>query len=279
MSLHTREWTWSEPHRKYYYHEWNVLKKDYDLIWASTQDEASQRTEPSALPAVPPIHSSSYGTIPYADGVPRDGSHNWSPALNPSSPTTTMSLQDDHAVDDSASESEDAIPTNQKFRRVAFTHVERYFRIGRIFEVLASDRLQTNNRGIPVAKVKRYVVIRPKTTHSLCLPIHTYGGRGTAYPKLKADYHAPLIRQGNVVQIAPSEQLLAKDPLEAIVEDIALTLSPLSRIDFSKVFTVEAVTKIRPIGMVSPGSLHLLNEYFEEVMARCDEEECVEDEE
>lgn len=111
-------------------------------------------------------------------------------------------------------------------------------------------------------KIRRFVVVRTKSGHCLCLPIHTYSGRGTAKEGINADDHAPLVLPGQTVQLAPNERPLKKEPLSLIVEDNTVNISPYSRIDFSKIFPVEHNLKVRTIGRIDPAYLARLEEYF-----------------
>ena len=64
------------------------------------------------------------------------------------------------------------------------------------------------------------------------------------------------------MQHHPKEQQLTKSPLFVIVEDEAVSVDPMSRINFAKVYTVEYNIKIRRIGRICPDSMKDLEDYF-----------------
>jgi hypothetical protein len=64
------------------------------------------------------------------------------------------------------------------------------------------------------------------------------------------------------LKLEPEEQGLKKDPLYIKIEDPTITIDPMSRIHFGKVFTVEYNLKVRKIGRVIPDSIRKMEEYF-----------------
>jgi hypothetical protein len=111
-------------------------------------------------------------------------------------------------------------------------------------------------------KVRRFIVARNKGPHCLCLCIHTYGGQATTKAGIKPEDHAPLVYDGGEVQLHPNEASLIKEKLVAVLEDSTISLSPYSRIDFGKIYTVNSNSRVRTIGRIGSSYLGRLEEYF-----------------
>lgn len=115
-------------------------------------------------------------------------------------------------------------------------------------------------------KIRRFVVLRPRPTHCLCLPLGTQRGRGTANLPTQAQEFAPVIPLHGHVQFHPDEQRLLRQPIQIKVEDESLSIDAMSRIDFSKIVTVKYNLKVRNVGRVVVDSIKLMEEYFAESM-------------
>ena len=120
--------------------------------------------------------------------------------------------------------------------------------------------------GPPVfVKIRRFVVIRPKATFCLCLPISTYQGQATTKPGVTAQDHAAVVLEGGQPQYHPNEAKLEKSPMFIKVENHSTgQIDPMSRINFAKVYTVEYNVKVRNIGRIIPDSIWRMDEYFAE---------------
>jgi hypothetical protein len=59
--------------------------------------------------------------------------------------------------------------------------------------------------------------------------------------------------------------MMTKRPLRVIPDSLKLTLDPMSRINFGKVYTVEHNIKARKLGVIADESEHLLDLYFRQV--------------
>ncbi|KAL9110754.1 MAG: hypothetical protein Q9227_004746 [Pyrenula ochraceoflavens] len=141
-------------------------------------------------------------------------------------------------------------------------HPRRYFKKGRVFIVSwvgpTSDGRHEKNR--------RFIVIRPKATHCVCLPITTYKGQATSKAGLNPDDHAALVKKGEEVQLHVQESKLKRSPVFIILEDNTLPIDPMSRINFGKVYTIEHNLSVRTVGRIHPSSLEALEMYFRESM-------------
>ncbi|CAN9173373.1 unnamed protein product [Alternaria sp. RS040] len=146
-----------------------------------------------------------------------------------------------------------------------------FFKKGKVFMVPwpeLSGGLVKGQAGPPVmVKVRRLVVIRPKATFCLCLPIHTYSGQATSKPGVAAQDHAPVVSEGGEVIYHENEAKLTKSPMYIKVEKSSTgPVSPMSRLNFAKVYTVEYNVKVRPIGRLIPDSVWRMEEYFMECL-------------
>lgn len=111
-------------------------------------------------------------------------------------------------------------------------------------------------------KFRRFVVIRPRSTYCLCLPMNTYQRKGTTKAGLAIDDCAPVLPVDGDLKLHLEEQDLRKEPLYIKVEDPSMSIDPTSRLNFGKVFTVEYNVKVRKIGRVIPDSIRKMEEYF-----------------
>lgn len=113
-------------------------------------------------------------------------------------------------------------------------------------------------------KIRRYVVIRPKPSHCMCLPIRTYSGKATSQEGTQAQEHAAVIPIGGHIQFHPEEEHLKRSPIQLKLEDPHLSIDPMSRINFARVYTVEYNLKVRNVGRVISESIKQMEEYFAE---------------
>lgn len=126
--------------------------------------------------------------------------------------------------------------------------------------VLWADASNTQQSFFP--KVRRYVVIRSRSNHCLCLAIHTYGGAATSKYGVYPDEHAPLVCNQAEVETHPNERPLRKEALSVVLEPPTKWLSPYSRIDFGKVYPINYNFKVRRIGRIDSPYLNVLEAYF-----------------
>jgi hypothetical protein len=116
--------------------------------------------------------------------------------------------------------------------------------------------------GQPFTQIARFAVVRTRGTHCLCLRIRTYSGQATTKPGTVAQDHAAVFSVGGEVQLHPGEELLTKTPICVKIEDASLSLDPMSRMNFTKVYTVEYNLKIRNVGRVYGDSVGIMDDYF-----------------
>ena len=116
------------------------------------------------------------------------------------------------------------------------------------------------------ARIRRFIVIRAKAGHSICLPVHTYGGRGISKHGVTPSHHAAVIPVGGSVKLHEGESEMVKKPLRIIQEDPSITIDDTARINFAKMYTIEYTVKVRNIGRVAPADLKRLEVSFTETM-------------
>jgi hypothetical protein len=146
-----------------------------------------------------------------------------------------------------------------------------YYKKGKVFMVPwpePSGDLVKGQTGPPaMVKIRRFVVVRPKATFCLCLPIHTYSGQGTSKPGIAPQDHVAVVPEGGEVCYHENEAKLTKSPVYIKVEDTSTgPVSPMARLNFAKIFTVEYNVKIRPIGRLIPDSIWRMDQYFMECL-------------
>ena len=108
--------------------------------------------------------------------------------------------------------------------------------------------------GRPFTKPARFVVVKSALTFSVCLRISTYSGQATTKPGVIRDQHAPVFRQGYRPEILPDEsqpnEPQLQKPIEIKLENEEIDVSPKSRINFGKPYTIEHNVKVKNIGRV-----------------------------
>ncbi|KIW04521.1 uncharacterized protein PV09_04276 [Verruconis gallopava] len=141
--------------------------------------------------------------------------------------------------------------------------IRRFFRPGRVFAVLWTEPtgisdtlrdLEMENAFTQVrygervfSEIRRFIVIRAFSHHSLCVPIATYQRRGT-HNRPDADHHSIAYEKGTTPMLVEGERL-TKYPIPIVLRN-GESLEPQSRINFSKIYTVENNVKVYSIGQV-----------------------------
>src|SRR5947209_2055456 len=88
-------------------------------------------------------------------------------------------------------------------------------------------------------------------------PILTYGKQGTAKPGVKADYHAIVYTGDKPPKQLDGEPKLFKKPIKVILEVKGEKLRSESRVNYSKIYTVEHNVKVVFIGKIHKDSEHI----------------------
>jgi hypothetical protein len=147
----------------------------------------------------------------------------------------------------------------------------RFFSIGRVFALIwhepaGGDRgAATSFRGENVyTSVRRMVVVRE--LHGACwaIPIYTYGNKGVekrGFDHTDIRGHAVIYMTGKSPYTPSTEPRMSKNPIEVDPANNQ-ELERMSRVNFTKVHTVEHEVKVLHIGRVSQRSMPDFEKYW-----------------
>ncbi|TGO22963.1 hypothetical protein BPAE_0149g00260 [Botrytis paeoniae] len=121
------------------------------------------------------------------------------------------------------------------------------------------------------SEIRRFVVMLKGHGNSICCPIHTYSNQATLKPNLPAPLQHTII---HTTPEAPREHCYEASDGQWVYENLILdaiqvnseridslgVLNPLSRLNYSKVYTVEHYVRVLNIGMVASNSIATLLE-------------------
>lgn len=137
-----------------------------------------------------------------------------------------------------------------------------FFKKGRVFMTRWAE--PKGFSAAPFVEMARFFVIKPSRTFSVCLRMSTYSGHATTKLSAEAHYHAAVVPVGGSFTPHPRGEHLDKEPIEVKIEDAAITIDPMSRINVAKPYTIEHNIMVRNIGRVVGDSIGLLDMYFAE---------------
>lgn len=158
-----------------------------------------------------------------------------------------------------------------------------FFKLGRVFSTLwtepapsgigsstVSDQNVTFSRfNEPIfTKVRRFVVVREGTGHCTVVPIVTYAGRGVAKQGVRKSDHVIIYTGKEPSTAKPAEapspgELPMRAPSIRVDADSRIAyLDSMSRINYSKVYTIEHNVKVEVIGLVNEQSVGYLQTQF-----------------
>ena len=121
----------------------------------------------------------------------------------------------------------------------------------------------STGRSEPYFETRRFIVIRSKRAHCLCLAVHTYRRKGTSKYGIVPDQHAAVIAEKDLeASTHLGEKKSNRDPIQIILETKTLSIDATSTIDFTRVYTVEYNLPVRNIGRIRPLDLALFETYF-----------------
>jgi hypothetical protein len=123
---------------------------------------------------------------------------------------------------------------------------------------------ETSYGELSFTKMRRFVVVRKRLHSCLCLAIYTYGGQGTTKSNVRPQDHAVVYVQGHEEPAPLPEEQSKKGAFPIIVEEPTETIVPMSRLDFSRIYTVEHNVKVLKVGRISPEHHERLEKYFVE---------------
>ncbi|RFU32260.1 hypothetical protein B7463_g4072, partial [Scytalidium lignicola] len=157
-------------------------------------------------------------------------------------------------------------------------HTSADFRIGHIFQLLWSEpygSTGTDTENEPEVKtgatvycsIRRFIVINSRHPgHSTCIPILTYRGRGTTTRGVDPEMHSIVYSSEDPPGPQKGEDVKAlKPPIKVVIGDMRNKLDRASRINYSKVYTVEHNVKVLFIGKVDASFMYQLLANYEAV--------------
>jgi hypothetical protein len=110
-------------------------------------------------------------------------------------------------------------------------------------------------------EIRRFLVIRAFSHHSLCVPIATYRAHGTRY-RPDAQHHS-IAYTGSTPPFPLSGENMVRHPIR-IKPRSSEKFHKASRINFSKIYTIEHNVKVKNIGKVDDEYMPLIMQYIKE---------------
>ncbi|KAF2646173.1 hypothetical protein P280DRAFT_3310 [Massarina eburnea CBS 473.64] len=158
----------------------------------------------------------------------------------------------------------------------------QFFVKGRVFAMLyseaASDTLARRNndndafsvlryRERAFSQIRRFVIVSAtKPDFVYACAISTYSGKGTAKPGVIPSEHSAVYLTGTEPSYVTGEREsgLRKYPIAITPAEQGMIMSPFSRLQYSKMFTVEKTVEVKDIGRVIPEDMSKLLKYWKE---------------
>ncbi|KAF7559836.1 hypothetical protein G7046_g4305 [Stylonectria norvegica] len=149
--------------------------------------------------------------------------------------------------------------------RYRVEHSDR-FQPGEIFKVLWSEPQGSGNEGASVSErrefrdrfggkffvgFRRFIIIANDLGHCTCVPILTYGGKGCKKRGVKPAKHGIVYERGSKAMLLKDEPKLGFAPVQVEMTMEGEKLSKESRVNYSKLVTVEHNVKVFFIGNVA----------------------------
>ena len=117
-----------------------------------------------------------------------------------------------------------------------------------------------SGRVILLLLVSRTLIVAAPSNRFLS-PITTYSGQATTKKGVNQSSHAIVYSDNTPPEKLPGETHMNKDPLHIIVDNPSHKLDPKSRINLSKMMSIDHNVKVKSIGVVNPRSLPKLKHY------------------
>jgi hypothetical protein len=144
----------------------------------------------------------------------------------------------------------------------------KFFKKGRVFstphpEVAGPSTTDSNEITLDPyhnklhTKIRRCIVVRDMSSHCLCVPVNTYGGRENHAPKPQ-DQRQLFPAVGNW-----DKSRIAKKELPLVVEGSGVDIDyNLASVDFTRILTIKHYALVKKIGRIDKLGLPLLEECF-----------------
>ncbi|KAL1896992.1 hypothetical protein Cpir12675_002517 [Ceratocystis pirilliformis] len=107
---------------------------------------------------------------------------------------------------------------------------------------------------------RRFIVVANDAGHCTCVPILTYGGRGCQKSGVKPDRHGIVVQCGKKAKPAAGEPTLGFPPIRVQIRAHGERLTRESRINYSKLVTVEHNVKVFFVGSILTEDADLLQD-------------------
>ncbi|PHH49194.1 hypothetical protein CFIMG_006741RA [Ceratocystis fimbriata CBS 114723] len=107
---------------------------------------------------------------------------------------------------------------------------------------------------------RRFIVVANDAGHCTCVPILTYGGRGCQKSGVKPDRHGIVVQCGKKAKPAAGEPTLGFPPIRVQIRAHGERLTRESRINYSKLVTVEHNVKVFFVGSILAEDADLLQD-------------------
>jgi len=116
---------------------------------------------------------------------------------------------------------------------------------------------------------RRLIVIKNDQGHSLCVPILTYESRGCSKPGVKPRKHGMIYdERRRMPKLLHGEPELGFSPVRARMSEDTETLAKESRVNYSKVVTIEHNIPILFVGDVHPDDIRIVRRAHEKCWKR-----------
>ncbi|KAG9230908.1 hypothetical protein BJ875DRAFT_487516 [Amylocarpus encephaloides] len=259
----------------------------------STANYSNTQSYPSWPSSASTAHPSSpYGTSPAAtyasSGNEIANRSDVVPSFSGLSLTSTPSSEAQGYLESSGTirrptDNQDREQLDERYCVVADKDQRKFWRVGRVFMMLWTEPAKTKGgtrngthystiwlgQGA-YSEIRRFVVMREGYGNSICSPIHTYNGQATLKPNLPERQQHTIIYTSSQCPNEHSYEAadgtfvrenLTKDPIKVKRDlvDAEGDLGAFSRLNYSKIYTVENYVRVLGIGMVEKNSLPTLN--------------------
>ncbi|KAI9728271.1 MAG: hypothetical protein M1834_007764 [Cirrosporium novae-zelandiae] len=144
-----------------------------------------------------------------------------------------------------------------------------FFTKGRVLAVEWSEPpgvSQVTAKSQPFQKTRFFVVTKLVKHHNHCfgVAIHTYGKRGCTKPSVNGKDHT-IIYTSDIAPPLLQGESIVKDPIR-VIPSKDFSLHPTSRVNFSKVYTIEHNWAVSNLGRVAPADRKLLETQFNDTL-------------
>ncbi|KAI1262161.1 hypothetical protein F5Y18DRAFT_430399 [Xylariaceae sp. FL1019] len=147
------------------------------------------------------------------------------------------------------------------------------FQPGEVFKILWSEPMGAVGADEPISDMqsiagasgrfyvgyRRFIIVSTDDSHhSTCVPILTYDRRGCSKPGVKASKHGIVYAVGNKPKILKNERDLGFKPVAVDIYADGESLAKESRVNYSKLVTIEHNVKVFFIGRLHPDHLDIV---------------------